>query len=46
LHHSLKFRHLLKDGEKFILHHPLLDSTLLGLTILGLTLMQTVGSIL
>lgn len=46
LHHSFKLRHLLNDTNKFILHHPLLDSTLLGLTILGLTLLQTVGTIL
>ncbi|HTE58052.1 MAG TPA: CAP domain-containing protein [Verrucomicrobiae bacterium] len=46
LHHSLKFRHLLKDGERLILHHPLLDSTLLGLAILGMTLLRTVGTIL
>jgi hypothetical protein len=46
LHHSLKLRHLLRDGERLILHHPLLDSTLLGLAILGLTLLRTVGTIL
>lgn len=50
LRHSLKARHLfhdlVKDTEKFILHHPLLDSTLLGIAILGATLSRTVGTIL
>lgn len=49
-HHSLKARHLIKDlvhnTEKFVLHHPLLESTLLGLAILGATLSRTVGTIL
>lgn len=50
LHHSLKARHLLhdliKDTERFVLHHPLLDSTLLGIAILGATLLRTAGTIL
>jgi len=48
--HSLKVRHLFKDivynTEKFVLHHPLFDSILLGLAILGATLARTVGTIL
>lgn len=48
--HSLKLRHLIRDirhgTEKFILHHPLLDSTLLGLLLLGIVLSQTKGFIL
>jgi len=48
--HSLKARHLFKDivynTEKFVLHHPLFDSILLGLAILGATLARTVGTIL
>lgn len=50
LHHSLKARHLMHDlihgTERFVLHHPLLDSILLSLVILGTTLARTVGTIL
>jgi hypothetical protein len=45
-HHSLRLRHLLHDSERLILHHPLLDTTLLSLTVLGLLLSRTVGFIL
>lgn len=41
-----KLRHALLDGERFILHHPLLDSTILGLAILSYTLSRVVGVIL
>jgi hypothetical protein len=44
--HGLLLRHLLRDSKKFIVHHPLLDSVLLGLAILGFTLTRTVGTIL
>lgn len=50
LHHSLKARHLLHDlihgTERFILHHPLLDSTIAGIVILGAVLSRTAGTIL
>ncbi|HTE21554.1 MAG TPA: CAP domain-containing protein [Candidatus Limnocylindria bacterium] len=50
LHHSLKARHLvhdlIHDTERFVLHHPLLESTLLGLVVLGTVLSRTVGTIL
>lgn len=56
IHHSLKFtrfikahpklRSLLNNGERLVLHHPLLDSTILGLAILGYVLSRTVGNIL
>ncbi len=50
IHHSLKARHLLHDiihnTERFVLHHPLFESTLLGLAILGTVLSRTVGTIL
>ena len=50
LRHSLKARHLvhdlIHDTQRFVLHHPLLDSTLLGIAILGSTLLRTVGTIL
>lgn len=43
--HGLALRHLLRDSERFVLHHPLIDSTLIGLIVLGITLSQTVGFI-
>lgn len=43
--HGLALRHLIRNSEQFVLHHPLIDSTLLGLIILGLTLSHTVGFI-
>lgn len=50
MRHSLKVRHLIKDAihdtEKFVLHHPFLDSLLLGLIILGAALSRTSGTIL
>lgn len=50
LHHSLKARHLLHDlihnTERFVLHHPLLEGTLLGIAVLGAVLSRTVGTIL
>lgn len=46
IHHSLRLRHLLRSSERLILHHPLLDATLLAYTILGLLLSRTVGVIL
>jgi hypothetical protein len=46
LKHHPKLLHALQDGEHFILHHPLLDSTILGLTILAYTLSRVVGVIL
>jgi uncharacterized protein YkwD len=41
-----KLRHALLHGEHFIMHHPLLDSTILGLAILSYTLSRVVGVIL
>lgn len=50
LHHSLKARHLLHDirhgTERFVLHHPLLESTLLGLALLAAVLSRATGVIL
>lgn len=50
IHHSLKARHLVHDlmhgTERFVLHHPLLESTLLGLILFGIVLSRTVGTIL
>lgn len=46
LKHHPKLRHALLSGERFILHHPLLDSTILGLAILAHTLSRVVGVIL
>lgn len=50
LHHSLKARHLWHDlvhgTERFVLHHPLLESTLLGVALLAAVLSGTAGTIL
>lgn len=46
LRHSLALRHLLRSGERLILHHPLLDVTLVSLALLGLSLSYNVGVIL
>lgn len=46
LAHHPKLRHLLFGSERFIMHHPLLDSTILGLSILAYTLSRVVGVIL
>lgn len=43
--HGLGLRRLFVDGERFILHHPLLDTTLVSLIILGIFLSQTAGVI-
>lgn len=43
LRHGLALRRLLRNSEQFVLHHPLIDSTLIALVILGLTLSRTVG---
>jgi uncharacterized protein YkwD len=49
LHHSLKARHLWHDiihgTERFVLHHPLLESTLLGIALLATVLSRTAGTI-
>jgi uncharacterized protein YkwD len=52
-HHTLRLRRWFKDGnkllhkgERYILHHPLLDTTLFSFTILGLILARTTGIIL
>lgn len=43
--HAAGLRHLIRDGEKFILHHPLLDTVLVGLVLVGTILNQTSGFI-
>ncbi len=43
--HGLALRHLLRNSEKFVLHHPLFDSTVIGLLIVGVTLLQTTAFI-
>lgn len=43
--HAAGLRHLLRDSEKFILHHPLLDTVLVGLVLAGSFLSQTTGFI-
>lgn len=46
LRHGLAFRHLIRDSENFVMHHPVLDATLISVIILGLLLSQTIGVIL
>lgn len=39
-------KHLISDTERFVLHHPLLDATVISFVILGYTLTRVVGVIL
>lgn len=41
--HTVRIRHLIRDGEKFVLHHPLLDTIVVGLILVGTYLLQTSG---
>ena len=43
--HAAGLRHLLRDSERFVLHHPLLDALLIGLILVGTYLSQTTGFI-
>lgn len=43
--HAAGLRHFLKDGEQFVLHHPLLDTMLVSIVLLGSYLSQTTGFI-
>ena len=45
IRHGVKFKRLIKDSEQFVVHHPMLDSTLFALIILAITLSRTVGYI-
>lgn len=45
LKHGIGIKKLVMNGERFILHHPLLDTALLALFALGVILSQTVGLI-
>lgn len=46
IRHSLAFRHLIRDSQRFVAHHPLIDATLLSVVLLAIILSQTVGIIL
>lgn len=46
INHGLKLRKLLQGGERFLLHHPVLDATMVSLVIFVLTLSQRIGTIL
>lgn len=46
LKHGLALRRALKQGERFVLHHPLLDATIVSFIVLGILLAQNVGVIL
>jgi hypothetical protein len=43
--HAAALRHLLRDSEKFILHHPLLDTILVSIVFISSLLSQTTGFI-
>jgi hypothetical protein len=45
LKHGLGIRRLVRGGERFILHHPLLDTALLAAFALGVILSRTAGLI-
>lgn len=44
--HGMRVRKWLRKGEQFVLHHPLLDATLLSLAALGVFLLDGVGYLL
>ena len=44
--HSLQLRRAFAKGERFVVHHPLLDVTLVALLVLGFMVVQRVGVIL
>lgn len=41
--HTFGVRHLVKDAERFVLHHPVLDAVLVAIVLIGSFLMQTTG---
>jgi hypothetical protein len=43
--HAVGFRRIFKRGEKFVLHHPIIDLVMVCLILLGSFLLQTVGVI-
>lgn len=46
INHGLRFRKFLRYGEQFVLHHPVLDTTLISFLIFAVTLSQKIGVIL
>lgn len=43
--HAAGLRHLLRDSERFVLHHPLLDTVLVSVVVFGSFMSQTAGFI-
>ncbi len=43
--HALRFRRLVRKGEKFVVHHPILDIAVLALIALAFAMTQTAGLI-
>jgi len=43
--HSRKLRRTIKRGERFVIHHPLMDATLIAVVLVGTLLVQTAGFI-
>lgn len=45
INHGFRIRRLIRKGESIILHHPVLDVTMISLAVLGLVLAQNIGFI-
>lgn len=43
--HAAQMRHIFRDGEQFVLHHPMLDTILVSLILIGSILSKTTGFI-
>lgn len=46
VNHGLRFHKLLKQSRRFVLHHPVLDVTMISIIIFVVTLSQNIGIIL
>ncbi len=44
--HTISIKRAFRKGERFVVHHPLFDVTLVALIVLGLVVIQRVGTIL
>lgn len=43
LNHALQLRHLIRNTERFVLRHPVLDTVLVGILLIGSFMLQTNG---
>lgn len=46
VNHGLRLRKLLREGQRFVMHHPALDATMISIILFAVTLSQHVGTIL